>query len=243
MALLTGVLQWPRCRSICHKTPHCGFLCGLCSGTAHGAAVGQLQTGTHRQEKVGLILRAVAWPLTGIEAGIKPPGRVSSGGGLRELPWWLASRWPQPALAPAQRWPCCLRPQGGAGWCQAASWDECGPVPLHPRPGLCNLSPGTCAWPAQRSWARGLQLGTRTAATQGDHAQRLRPSTTMAAAQPLQRQRLPQGQAWQSERWKCQQGCAGIKGRAAPRHSHAPRHAAGLCSSQHPLCWSEKDIN
>lgn len=70
IAHIIGVMRQPcnkfHTRSICLKPPCAGFRHGLCSGRAapeglasSGAVVGQLQTGTHQQEKAGLILQAM----------------------------------------------------------------------------------------------------------------------------------------------------------------------------------------
>lgn len=132
---------------------------------------------------------------------------------------WKATAGGQDLLHPQCRDPCAAsgpgeRP-GGAG-------------PLHEiNVGLSPCTGGQasviCPW--HLSMAIPAQLGTRTAAMQGgcSHAQRLRPSTGIAAVQPLQRQPLPQAQARQNERLKCQQGCAGIKGTATSRHSSLAR--------------------
>lgn len=64
--------------------------------------------GTHQQEKVGLILRAMPQLVTGTGqgAGLKLPGQASSGGGLNKLLLHMEdSKVPQPEPAQAQEQP------------------------------------------------------------------------------------------------------------------------------------------
>ena len=85
------------------------------------------------------------------------------------------------------------------------------------------------AIPADRSSVRGLQRCMVTAAMHEDR----RSADLLEAAGPHQSRRSS----------KAALTHAGIKQRAASPRSRTPHHAAGLWSSQHPLCRSGKDAN